>query len=498
MAHMNRTPHVLAAAVVAAVIAGCAYSINPITGKRQAFAYTWAQEVQLGHQADGEIIKEYGVYDDPQLSTYVNQVGQKALQESQLRQPSTPAEFRDTPFTFRVLDSPVVNAFALPGGYVYVTRGLLANLDSEAQLGVVLGHEIGHVAARHASTQALHMEIAQVGLIGGAVIAEQIKRGAGEPVLAVGSLAGQFLFLKYSRDDERQADQLGVEYAAKAGYDAGQASAFFRSLARLSSKQGGNIPTFLSTHPDPGRREQTVARMAAEWKQQGYADTDVNQPQYYRQITGIVLGDDPRQGLVQNGIFYQPQMGFQFPVPANWSMTNSPQAVQLVDPSKRAGLVLQSGQAATPDLAAARFAGQSGVVVSEKTSSMVNGMPAVTVVANAPDGQGGVVRVMRTFIGFDGKVLDFIGITSTDAFPAFQATFAQTAGGFNRLRDQRIAAMKPVRLQVVTADRTAPFQSFLPSSLPSGFTAEEIAILNQVDLTQQIPRGALLKLPVAG
>ncbi|WP_243664303.1 M48 family metalloprotease, partial [Rhodothermus marinus] len=130
---------------------GCAVSTNPVSGRRRLYGYSWAEERRIGQEADRQIVAQYGLYDDPELAAYVDSLGQVILAHSHLRRPNTPKEFRETPFVFRVLDSPVVNAFALPGGYVYVTRGLLAHLNNEAQLAVVLGHEIGHVAARHAS-----------------------------------------------------------------------------------------------------------------------------------------------------------------------------------------------------------------------------------------------------------------------------------------------------------------------------------------------------------
>ncbi|MEL7363057.1 MAG: M48 family metalloprotease, partial [Bacteroidota bacterium] len=146
------------------VLLGCATSTNFITGENQPAAYTWAEEVQIGQEADASIIAQYGVYDNPELSAYVTRIGEEVLRQSALRQAPAPPEVQNTPFTFRVLDSPVVNAFALPGGFVYVTRGLLAHLDNEAQLAMVLGHEVWHVAGRHASKRAAVQQRNVIGL----------------------------------------------------------------------------------------------------------------------------------------------------------------------------------------------------------------------------------------------------------------------------------------------------------------------------------------------
>src|SRR5690606_29236122 len=168
------------------------------------------------------------------------------------------AEFVSTPFTFRVLSSPVVNAFALPGGYNYVTRGLLTHMTSEAQLAMVIGHEIGHVAARHASQQALTQQAGSLLLIGGAVLGQELLGVRAQDIMELGGTAAQLLFLRYSRDAERESDKLGVEYSAKSGYDASQGAAFFTTLKRLSEASGSSIPAFMSSHPDPGDREVDI------------------------------------------------------------------------------------------------------------------------------------------------------------------------------------------------------------------------------------------------
>ncbi len=177
------------------------------------------------------------------------------LRTSAYNDPDTPTEIKNTPFYFRVLDSPVVNAFALPGGYVYVTRGLLAYLENEAQLAVVLGHEIGHVLGRHSSEQAARAQLSQFGLLGAAVLGGVVGGGqVAEGILNYGGSGLQLLQLKYGRGAEREADQAGVAYAEFAGYDATQASRFFVSLQRLGERSGQSVPNFLSTHPDPGER----------------------------------------------------------------------------------------------------------------------------------------------------------------------------------------------------------------------------------------------------
>ena len=168
-------------------LSGCGQATtNLVTGETTRGAYSWQEEVQIGTEANQQIIAQYGLYDDPQLASYVDRIGQEVLRTSAYGEATTPAEIRNTPFHFQLLDSDVVNAFALPGGYIYVTRGLLAFLDNEAQLAVVLGHEAGHVLARHSSQQAANAQLGQLGLLGAAVIGGVVGGGnvaAGHPEL---------------------------------------------------------------------------------------------------------------------------------------------------------------------------------------------------------------------------------------------------------------------------------------------------------------------------
>ncbi|MEX1063514.1 MAG: M48 family metalloprotease, partial [Balneolaceae bacterium] len=219
-------------------LAGCAIQKNPVSGSTRAFGYSWEQELRMGEEADPEIVAQFGLYDDSDMADYVVEIGETVLSESHMRRSDTESKFRETEFTFRILDSPVINAFALPGGYVYFTRGMMAHLSNEAQLAVVMGHEIGHVAARHASQRALRQTVGQIASVGGAVLGQEILGLPGQTLLNLSSTAAELLFLSYSRDNERESDRLGVEYASMAGYEAAEGSALFTSLKRISEMHG--------------------------------------------------------------------------------------------------------------------------------------------------------------------------------------------------------------------------------------------------------------------
>jgi predicted Zn-dependent protease len=473
---------------------GCAVSTNPVSGRRRLYGYSWAEERRIGQEADRQIVAQYGLYDDPALAAYVDSLGQVILAHSHLRRPDTPKEFRETPFVFRVLDSPVVNAFALPGGYVYVTRGLLAHLNNEAQLAVVLGHEIGHVAARHASQRAFELQLGQVALLGGAVLGQEVLGLPGGDVLQLGGTVAQLLFLKYSRDDERESDRLGVEYAVRAGYDAAEAAAFFRSLKRLSEQSGASLPSFLSTHPDPGEREQTIRELAARWMQEVGLATRENQVVYYARIEGIVLGEDPRQGYVADGAFYHPTLRFWFPVPADFQVINQPSQVLLVEAEQQAVLVLTLASESSAAEAARAWAAQEGLTVLDRGSERVNGLPAVYVVAEGQTSEGQTVRVLRYFIEHEGRVYSLAGYTLAAQYARYRPVLLQVMRGFAPLRDPARLNVQPVVLAIRPAERTAPFRALLPA-LPEAFTPEAVAIMNQVELETTVQAGTPLKLP---
>ena len=485
----------LAALAVAAgvLIAACAMSVDPLTGRRAAFGYSWSEEIRIGAEADAEISAQYGVYNDPQLSAYVTRVGEAVLAQSHLRRPEASAEFRGTAFHFKVLDNSIVNAFALPGGYIYVTRGLLAHSENEAQLAVVIGHEIGHVVARHSSRRALKANLAQIGLQGGAILAQQVGINP-DQVMALGSQAAQFIFLKYSRDDERQADALGVEYAAKAGYRTDEAAGFFHMLERMSEGHG-SIPTWMSTHPDPGDRQQSMVRMCQEWRTQGFAQETVGQETLFGRLDGMILGDNPRQGFVENNTYYHPELRFSFPVPQGWQVQNTSAMVGLIDPQQQAQITFAQMEGATSAQAAANaFASQSGIQASRNELSDVNGIAAYAVDGQATS-EGTVLAVRALFIPLGGSVYQFVAVTPQQNYSSFAGAFNTTMTGFRPLTETAILNVQPARIGIVQAPSASPFQRLLPSPLPRGISAEELALMNQVSLGDMIQRGTRVKLP---
>lgn len=460
-----------------------ACAVNPVTGKRELNLMSEGQEVQLGMQSDQAIVGEYGLMQDAELARYVEGIGERMV----------PVSHRpDLDFHFRLLDDPVVNAFALPGGYVYITRGILAYLNSEAALAGVIGHEIGHVTARHGAQRYTQQALLGIGLGVGSILSDTFAQFAG-----VAGTAGQLLLLKYGRDDERQSDDLGVQYATAIGYDTHDMAEFFRTLDRLSPADG-RIPAWMSTHPDPGERWNTVHELTA--RRQGEDKTfDLGRDRYLRRIDGIVFDADPREGYFENDVFHHAQLAFRFPVPAGWQTRNGKTQVVMVEPNQAAAVVFMSGGPGTPGENAQAFVSQDGVSLLERTSVSV-GDGGQRTLARITDGQGNSQVVLSTWFTFGGGSWVFHGLTTDPAYRAQRSNLVLSADGFAREADPAVLGIQPYRLKVVEAPRAGQFAEIATAwPIPAGAAISSIAdlaLLNGLTPETPVSKGQLLKVVV--
>lgn len=486
MRGIGRIAHRIAATLVAAsLLAGCV--MNRASGRTEFSLVSHAQELEMGRQGDKEISQEYGDYDNAAVSAYVQRVGQ------------TVAAHSDAPeltWHFKVLDSPVVNAFALPGGYIYVTRGLLAYLENEAQLAVILGHEIGHVTARHTAERITRQNLATLGLGLGALFIKELR-----PYMSILQSGMQLLFLSYSRADESAADALGVRYATRAGYAAAEVAPFFATLKRLNGGAAAALlPTWASTHPDPGERQSQVVALAAAANRASPqpATKGTDDAAYLHRIDRIVFGEDPRQGYVAKGRFIQPVMAFQFPVPRDWKVTNLPAKVELAPPDARlnARLVLTGAPGKTPEEAAKAFIGETGATVMAAAPRRIHGLPAYGVESRLPvqTAQGVLVlRLGSTFIQKGDKIFAFHAYAPAETYGLAADAMGAVVSGFAPVTDKALLNVHPDRVAVVPAKRTGAFQAVIPVPAGSPLTLDGLAILNQRDLGSPVVTGAPLK-----
>jgi len=474
---------VVCAIVIALIIWAVACAINPVTGKNELMLMSSADELAMGKQANPQILQTYGKYEDADLARYVSALGKKlgALSHQ-----------ANLAYTIQVLDSPVVNAFAVPGGYVYLTRGILAYLNDEAELAGVVAHEIGHIAARHSAQQYSNAQLAQLGLGLGSMLSKTFRKYAGVAEFGVG-----MLFLSFSRDDERQADALGVEYSSKAGYDANHMANLFVSLERLNPGEAqGGLPGWFSTHPNPPDRIAAIKRDTQEWKakiqQTKFA---VNRDQYLRQIDGIVFGEDPRQGYVQGNIFYHPELKFQFPVPASWKVNNTASQVQMINQQQNAIILFSMVPEKSPSAAAQAFINESKAVVVKSERTQVNGLQAHRVISDVTAEQG-VIRVMSYFIQKGQTVYAFLGYTEQSRFNEYSSVFEQTMGRFKNLTDAGKINVKADRLAVKRTTTQGSLRQALQKFGGPENKWEALAIINGMQLGDAVPGNTIIKLVV--
>ncbi|NOX37498.1 MAG: M48 family metalloprotease [Calditrichaeota bacterium] len=461
-----------------AFLLGCA--VNPVTGKRELILLSEADEIQLGIQTDRQLVQMYGIYDDPELQLYIQQLGQKLAALS--HRPHLD-------YQFKLTDTPVINAFAVPGGFVYITRGILAYLNSEAELAGVIGHEIGHIAARHSAKQYTRIQLAQLGLGLGAMLSEQFARFSGLAEIGLG-----LLFLKFSRDQEKQADELGVEYAARAGYDASEMANFFLTLDRMTpEEQKGGLPSWFSTHPNPRDRVVKIRQLARNWVQKlGLTQPHIERQTYLKKIDGIVFGEDPRQGFVRKGYFYHPDLKFQFPVPRGWEVQNTPTQVRLVEPGERAAILFTIADANSPRQAADQFVRKEKALVLSNTASRINGFPAQILLSEIASSDQ-IIRILSYFIRKGKVVFVFHGFTRGDLFPQFQSTFEHTMANFKVLRDRSLLSIQPDRIEVRRVQRAAPLRVVLKRWRILENDLETTALINGLKLTDTVEAGTWLK-----
>lgn len=480
----------------AVLVSSCVVQKSPVSGSDRAYGYSWEEEVQLGKKSDKQIQQQYGVYDDESVQQYVDNVAQEVLSVSHMRREDTDQKYKETEFQFRVLNTSVPNAFALPGGFVYVTRGMLSHLENEAQLAVVLGHEIAHVAARHASQRAFEQQMGQVALLGGAIAGEELLGVPGGTVLNLGSQAAQLLFMSYSRDDERESDELGVEYAAMQNYDAADGGGFFDSLERISEQSGQSVPVWMSTHPDPGARSERIPELAQEWEEKGYEQNIENTDEFMNAIDGMIFGENPREGFTENGTFYHPELEFQFRYPSGWQVINQPSMVAIVTEEQDAVSIMEiDGQSESPRASVSEFVSQEGFNVQAQRSDQNNGMNAYEAVALAQTEEGDEYQFHVYAVSYNGNIYRFNSYTLADNFSQYESQFMDITDSFAELNDDEILDIQPVRLDIRKADQSGTISSFLPNNLPMEITEEDVAILNQVELDETIEAGNWIKIP---
>lgn len=463
------------------LLAGCA--TNPATGEREFTLVTEEQEIALGRQTAQQVEQSLGFVEDAALQAYVQRLGEELAATS---------ERPHLPWTFRVVDDPTPNAFAVPGGFIYVTRGLLNLMDSEAELATVLGHEIAHVTARHSAQAITRQQLAQVGLGLGSVLVPELQQFG--DVLGGGL---QLLFMKYGRGAEREADEFGFEYALERGYDVREMDDVFASLQRLGELEEASVlPTWLATHPAPAERIEAVEQRLATLEERA-GTARLGRAEYLGQIDNLVYGADPRAGFFREGVFYHPELRFRFALPRDWQRQNMARAVVGASPQGDAAAQLTLVPQLGPTEAARQFLDQQGIQAGRTTRETINGIPAVVSTFQAQTQQG-VIGGYVAFLEYGGNTYQLLTYAPAARLAEYGSLFQQIIGSFGPVTDPEILNATPQRIDIVRLEENlslAEFNRRYPSVIP----IERLALLNQVeDVSAAIAAGTLVKRVVDG
>ena len=472
------------AAAAPLLLGGC--SVNPATGDEQFTAFLSPEEERLvGAQEHPKLVKAFGgLYDDPALQRYVTSLGGLLQQTSEQPEP---------PFTFVVLDSPEVNAFALPGGYVHVTRGLMALANDEAELAGVIAHEIGHVTARHSAERYSHGLVAGLGAaILGAVIDNR-------SVSDFANLAAGAYVQGYSRSQELEADTLGVRYLSRAGFDATAMSSFLETMgaeATLASKMAGKRGDgaqggLFASHPRTADRVRAAAD-AAQAKFGGERARDV----YLRRIDGMIYGDSPEDGFVRGRAFAHPILRIAFTAPPGFRLRNAPEAVVGTHPSG-ATVRFDEARLANPSISTWRYlrgVWASKVALTRIERTHVDGMDAVAASTRVRTRSG--VRDVRLVAirAAPNRVYRFFFVTPPRQTREFSTPFRQMIASFRRLGVAQAANLRPLRLRIVEVRPGNTVESLAARMPFNDFRTERFRVLNGLRPGERLRPGQLAKI----
>jgi predicted Zn-dependent protease len=489
-----RFKHTFAALLLAGtsmLVTGCMQATSPATGRTFSTNVTEAQENQIGAEEHPKILQEFGgPYDEkPALNTYIDSVGQFV---------AATAERQDVKYTFTVLNSSDINAFALPGGYVYVTRDLLGLAVNEAEVAGVLGHEIGHVNARHTAERMGQQQKAQIGVLAGVLLGAVL---GGEQGAQMGGQFGteiaQNYLGKYSQDQEFEADSLGVRYLKRATYDPQAMASFLSALnadTHLEARLAGNEAAAESysmkqSHPRTADRVQQAINQAGPTA----PGAMLARNEYLTKIDGIMWGENPEDGVVKGREFIHPSLRFTFTAPPGFKLQNQPS--QVVGQGDGGAMIFDMAPKGVGDLVTyVQSQWNPKAKISDLQRININGMEAATGIA-----QGTVSNQPATFrliaVRFpDNHVYRFLFAAPTNRFQAMDSAFGATANSFRQLAANEATGYKPMRIRVVEVKPGDTIDSLAASMVVPDAKVDWFKVLNRLDQGQPLQAGQLVKI----
>ncbi len=468
-----------------ALLVACA--TNPVTGRREFMLMSEAQEISIGQDMDPQIKAEMGLYEDPALQKYISDIGLRLAKLS---------ERPNLPWQFAVVDQPAINAFAVPGGFIYFTRGILAFLHDEAELVGVMGHEIGHVTARHSAQQYSRAVGGQLGLVALGVFVP-----AARPFGQLSETALGLLFLSYGREAEMQSDELGAQYAVAGGWDPAGVPGMLSTLGRLDEASGNRrgIPNWLSTHPEPLARVKEVQPIVDQLKA-GRTGLATNREALLQRVDGMVFGDNPDQGVIRENAFLHPPLRFRLDFPDKWEIANSPQQVVAKAPGADVFLLLQLVQqpqgANIRDVALNSMQG-AGFRAVQGDRATINGLEAFVGVYQGQIEGMGAVTSRAAHIRHNDRVYLLAGIVAPGVFQQADPAFSSTIQSFRALSASEAEGIRPDRVDIYVVRQGDTWEAMAERS-GGAIGAASLAIMNNRDPGSAPPVGEQIKIVVRG
>ena len=453
------------------LLSGCA--VNPVTGESDFVIISEDEEIAIGRENHSKIIQRYGTYDTPALQEYVQKIGDRLAVNSHRK---------NLIFRFTVLDSSEINAFALPGGYIYITRGLMAYLSNEAELAAVLGHEIGHVTARHSVRQ--QSAAAATGLLTAILASQTGVNGAGDLLNAIGTA----LVRGYGREHELESDRLGAEYLARSDYDPlamldvirvlKNQEVYDKQLAKSEGREPRAYHGVFATHPDNDKRLQEVVMRAQQLKKTSASRN--NRVDFLRNIEGLVFGDSEKQGIVRGNHFYHSELDISLKLPKNWRIENRPDRIVAIAPKNEAVL-----QITTMDLnrrlSPRRFLQKRLKLkdLQQGENFHHNGYEGYTAIASVRSPYG--IRLTRFAVIYkENSAWVFQGVAKDRKQPyQFDNLILATAKSFRKLTKAERNKAKPRRIHVITAKKNTRFAKLAKKSLLGANAEAQLRLLNK-------------------
>jgi predicted Zn-dependent protease len=475
----------LAATALLGLAVACA--TNPVTGRREFNLMSEGQEIAIGQESDPQIRQEMGVYNDSALQEYVAGIGQRIAKISE-----RPA----LPWRFTVVDQPAINAFAVPGGFIYFTRGILPFLDNESELAGVMGHEVGHVTARHSAQQYTRSLGGQLGLT-----ALSIFVPAARPFGDIGAQALGVLFLKYGREDELQSDSLGARYISQLGWDPAGVPGMLRTLGRLDEAQGERkgVPNWLSTHPDPLSRVDEIAPIVQQLRA-ARTDWTTNRDAFLARIDGIIYGDNPEQGIVRGSAFLHPPLRFRVDFPQGWEVQNSTSQVAAKAPNADVYMFLELVQKPQgrnlQEIALAQMQG-AGFRPVEGDRTTIGGLDAFVGVYQGQTQELGTVGVRAAHIAHGTNVYLLAGLTGADLFRQADTAFIGAIRSFRPLSAAEAEEIRPNRIDLYVVRQGDTWAGIAERS-GGVIKPATLAIMNNYDPGTAPRVGTRIKIVVSG